>query len=36
VVGVVAGTTLQQRVPNRVISGLFAVLLVVSAALIVF
>jgi uncharacterized membrane protein YfcA len=36
VVGVIAGTTLQQRVPGRVLSGLFAVLLVVSAALIVF
>jgi uncharacterized membrane protein YfcA len=36
VVGVVAGTTLQQRVPGRALSGLFAVLLVVSAALIVF
>jgi uncharacterized membrane protein YfcA len=35
VVGVVAGTALQQRVPARAISGLFAVLLVVSAALIV-
>ena len=36
VAGVVAGTALQQRVPVRVVSGLFAVLLVVSAALLVF
>jgi uncharacterized membrane protein YfcA len=36
VAGVILGTTLQQRVPARAISGLFAVLLVVSAALIVF
>jgi uncharacterized protein len=36
VVGVLAGTALQQRVPSRAISGLFAVLLVISAALIVF
>jgi uncharacterized protein len=35
VVGVLGGTALQQRVPSRVISGLFAVLLVVSAVLIV-
>ena len=34
--GVVVGTTLQQRVPVRALSGLFAVLLVVSAALLVF
>jgi uncharacterized membrane protein YfcA len=34
--GVVAGTALQQRVPVRVLNGLFAVLLVVSAALLVF
>jgi uncharacterized membrane protein YfcA len=36
VAGVIAGTALQQRVPGRALSGLFAVLLVVSAALIVF
>jgi len=36
VIGVLGGTALQQRVPSRAISGLFAVLLVVSAALIVF
>ena len=36
VAGVVLGTTLQQRVPGRALSGIFAVLLVVSAALIVF
>jgi uncharacterized membrane protein YfcA len=34
--GVVAGTAIQQRVPVRALSGLFAVLLVVSAALLVF
>jgi uncharacterized membrane protein YfcA len=34
--GVVAGTALQQRVPVRVLNGLFAVLMVVSAALLVF
>ena len=33
--GVVAGAALQQRVPERVISGAFAVLLVVSAAALV-
>jgi uncharacterized membrane protein YfcA len=31
IAGVVAGTALQQRVPTRAISGAFAVLLVVSA-----
>jgi uncharacterized membrane protein YfcA len=36
VVGVLAGTALQQRVPGRALSALFAVLLVVSAALIIF
>jgi uncharacterized membrane protein YfcA len=36
VFGVVAGTALQQRVPVRVLNGLFAVLMVVSAALLVF
>ena len=35
VVGVVAGTALQQRVPSRAVSGAFAVLLVVSAAVLV-
>jgi uncharacterized membrane protein YfcA len=34
--GVVAGTALQQRVPGRFISAAFALLLVVSAALLVF
>jgi uncharacterized membrane protein YfcA len=34
--GVVAGTALQQRIPQRAVSGAFAVLLVVSAALLVF
>lgn len=33
--GVVAGTALQQRVPVRVVSGLFALLLVASALLLV-
>ena len=33
--GVVAGTWLQQRTPTRVIAGLFAALLVVSATLLV-
>jgi uncharacterized membrane protein YfcA len=36
VIGVVAGTALQQKVPSRAVSGAFAVLLVVSAALLVF
>ncbi|HEY2604051.1 MAG TPA: sulfite exporter TauE/SafE family protein [Thermoleophilaceae bacterium] len=36
VAGVVGGTALQQRVPVRVLNGLFAVLMVVSAALLVF
>jgi uncharacterized membrane protein YfcA len=35
IVGVVAGTALQQRAPARLISGAFAALLVVSAALLV-
>jgi uncharacterized membrane protein YfcA len=35
-VGVVAGTALQQRVPQRVVSGAFAVLLTVSAAVLIF
>ncbi|MEA2397347.1 MAG: uncharacterized protein QOK25_903 [Thermoleophilaceae bacterium] len=33
--GVVAGTALQQRIPERVVSGAFAVMLVVSAAVLV-
>lgn len=36
VVGVVAGTALQQRVPERAVSAIFAGLLVFSAALLVF
>ncbi len=36
VAGVVAGTALQQRVPERAVSAVFAVLLVVSAAVLVF
>jgi uncharacterized membrane protein YfcA len=35
IAGVLAGTALQQRVPMRAVSGLFAVLLVVSAVLLV-
>lgn len=35
VVGVVAGTALQQRMPERAIAGFFAVLLVISAVLLV-
>jgi uncharacterized membrane protein YfcA len=34
--GVVAGTALQQRIPQRLVSGAFAVLLTVSAAVLVF
>jgi uncharacterized membrane protein YfcA len=34
--GVLAGTWLQQRTPTRVIAGLFAALLVVSATLLIF
>ena len=34
--GVLAGTWLQQRTPTRVIAGLFAALLVVSSALLIF
>jgi uncharacterized protein len=33
--GVVAGTALQQRVPERAVSGAFAVLLVASAVLLI-
>jgi uncharacterized membrane protein YfcA len=36
VAGVVAGTALQQRVPQRAVSAVFAVLLVASAAALVF
>lgn len=36
VAGVVAGTALQQRVPERAVSAVFAVLLVLSAALLIF
>jgi uncharacterized membrane protein YfcA len=35
-VGVVAGAALQQRIPQRAVAGAFAVLLVVSAAVLVF
>jgi uncharacterized membrane protein YfcA len=35
VAGVIAGTALQQRVPTRAVAGAFAVLLVVSAVLLV-
>lgn len=34
--GVVVGTALQQRIPQRAVSGAFAVLLTVSAAILVF
>ena len=33
--GVVAGTALQQRIPTRAVSGIFAIVLVVSAVLLV-
>jgi uncharacterized membrane protein YfcA len=36
VFGVLAGTALQQRLPVRVLNGLFAILMIVSAALLVF
>ena len=36
VAGVVAGTALQQRIPERAVSAAFAVLLVFSAALLIF
>lgn len=36
VAGVIAGTALQQRIPERAVAGLFAVLLVASAAVLVF
>jgi uncharacterized membrane protein YfcA len=35
IAGVVVGTALQQRIPMRAVSGVFAVLLVVSAVLLV-
>ncbi len=34
--GVVAGTALQQRIPERAVAGIFAVLLIVSATLLIF
>ena len=34
--GVAAGTALQQRIPERTVSAMFAVLLVVSAAVLIF
>ena len=34
--GVVAGTALQQRIPQRAVAGIFALLLVASAAVLVF
>jgi uncharacterized membrane protein YfcA len=36
IAGVVVGTALQQRVPQRAVSGIFAVLLVASAAVLIF
>jgi uncharacterized protein len=36
VAGVIAGTALQQRIPERAVAGIFAVLLIVSAAVLVF
>lgn len=36
VAGVLAGTALQQRIPERSVSAIFAVLLVASAAVLVF
>lgn len=35
VAGVIAGTALQQRIPERAVAGIFAVLLIVSAAVLV-
>ena len=35
-VGVVAGTALQQRIPERAVAGIFALLLVASAVVLVF
>ncbi len=34
--GVAAGTALQQRIPERAVAGMFALLLIVSAAVLVF
>jgi uncharacterized membrane protein YfcA len=36
VAGVVAGTAVQQRIPERAVAAIFAVLLVISAAVLVF
>jgi uncharacterized membrane protein YfcA len=36
VAGVVSGTALQQRIPERAVAGCFVVLLVASAALLIF
>ena len=36
VAGVGAGTALQQRIPEQAVAGIFAVLLVVSAAVLIF
>ena len=36
IAGVIAGTALQQRIPERSVAAIFAVLLVVSAAVLVF
>jgi len=36
IAGVLAGTALQQRIPERAVAGLFAILLVASAAVLVF
>lgn len=36
VAGVVAGTALQQRIPERSVAAIFAVLLIVSAAVLIF
>jgi uncharacterized membrane protein YfcA len=36
VAGVIAGTALQQRIPERSVAAIFAVLLVVSAAVLIF
>ncbi len=36
IAGVIAGTALQQRIPERAVAAIFAVLLVVSATVLVF
>lgn len=36
VAGVIAGTALQQRIPERAVAAIFALLLIVSAAVLVF